>query len=181
MGRKRKSLNPSQYYQRGDLALNQRLNEPIVDPAPLSKEQIDEVEDALIAAGFAQNRTRPRNLILAALANTLDYQKVPYKPYVFKKLTRATFGADRPKGAHQKEHARMLLIAAIFLAWRIAFKEEPRVSRKIVQKDLRTIRSPFVVFAGQILTLAKIGKVEDNLNAFLAYERATPITIEDEQ
>jgi len=180
MGRKRKPIDPSKEWQRGDEAITQRLGEPISNGAPLSQAKIAEVDDALITAGFASNRTRPRNLILAALANTLEYQKTPYKPYVFKKLTRITFGTDRPKGPHQKVHARRLLISALFLAWRTAFQKEPRINRKIVQKDLRTTRTPFVVFAAQILAIAKIGKVEDNLNHYRVHERSVPVVINDD-
>jgi hypothetical protein len=73
-----------------------------------------------------------------------------------------------------------LLISAIFLAWRIAFQKEPRINRKIVKKDKHTIRTPFVVFAAQILAIAKIGKVEDNLNHYRVHERSVPVVINDD-
>jgi hypothetical protein len=181
MGRKRKPIDPSKYWKRGDLAITRRLKEPISDGVQLTQAQMDEVDDALISAGFPRNRTRPRNLILAALSHALDYQKTPYKPYVFKKLTRDTFGTDRPKGPHQKIRIRILLISALFLAWRIAFQKEPRINRKIVQKDKRTVRTDFVVFAAQILAMAKIGKVEDNLNQYRIHERSVRSFISDDE
>ena len=168
----RKPLRSSQYWKRDDVAITQRLNEPIVTPAPLSKEYLDALDEALIDAGFPRNRTRARNLILAALANVLDYQKRPYKSYAFAQLTRDSFGAARCAGPHQKELARLLLIHSLFLAWRISFERKPTISRKITAKDQKTIRSPFVVFAGSILALAGIGKVEDNLAIYKSYEAA---------
>jgi hypothetical protein len=73
MGRKRKPINPSKHWKRSDLAVAHRLNEPISNGTLLTQAQIDEVDDALISAYFPRNRTRPRNLILAALSHVLDY------------------------------------------------------------------------------------------------------------
>jgi hypothetical protein len=107
------------------------------------------------------------------LANAIDYQEALYKPYAFSQLTRDSFGAARSAGPHQKELARLLLIHSLFLAWRISFDKKPTISRKIVEKDKKTIRSPFVAFAAEILALADIGKVEDNLAIYKSYEAAT--------
>jgi hypothetical protein len=150
----------------------ERINEPFYTP-PLSSEKIAQVDDALIAAGFGPKRTRPKNLIVSALANAIDYQEVPYKPYTFQQLTRDSFGAARSAGPHQKELARLLLIHSLFLAWRMSFDKKPTISRKITAKDPKTIRSPFVVFAQSILALAGIGKVEDNLAIYKSYAAAT--------
>lgn len=172
MGSKPKPLHPASHWVRGDEAISQRLNERFTEH-PLTPDQITEVDDALISASFTSNRTRPKNLILVALANALDYLATPYKPYVFKKLTRDTFGANRPYGPHQKLRARLLLGAALFQAWRLGHGTEPRINRKIVEKDKRTVRTPFVIFAAQILAIAKIGKVEDSLMLYRSFERAT--------
>ena len=150
----------------------ERINEPFYTP-PLSSEQIAKVDDALIAAGFGPKRTRQKNLIVSALANAIDYQEVPYKPYAFKELTRDSFGAACSAGPHDKELARLLLMHSLFLAWRMSFDKKPTISRKITAKDHKTIRSPFVLFAESILALARIGKVEDNLATYKSYEAAT--------
>ena len=171
MGRKRKPINPSLYWRRADLAITQRLNEPFVTKQ-LSAQDLAEVNDAMIAAGFPKNKLRPRALILSALANAKDYRQTPHKPYTWKKLTRTSFGATRARGNQHNAALRFFLIAALFLAWRIAFGKEPRINRKIVKKDLHTIKTPFVVFAAQILAIVNIRKVEDNLNWYRIYERA---------
>jgi hypothetical protein len=171
MGRKRKILDPSKAWKRADLAITQRLQEPIVGVPDLTVEQVEEVSSALMAACFSDEGAQVKSQILAALANTIEYQKTPYKPYVFKKLRRDTLGCARSKGPHQKEAARFLLIGTLFWAWRHEFGQEPKINRKIVQYDWQTRTTPFVAFATSILAVAKIYKVIDNLNAYLAHER----------
>jgi hypothetical protein len=180
MGRRRKPINPALHWKRGDLAITQGLVEPIFTPQ-LSAHDIAEVDDVLISAGFPKNRMRARKLILTALANAQDYKKTPHKSYVRKKLTRASFGASRPRGRRQNIELRMMLIAALFIAWRITFKKEPRVNRKIVKKDLRTVRTPFVAFAAPILALAKVGQIEENLTWYRSYEKAVYAGLSFEQ
>ena len=172
MGRQAKTLDPATHWERGDEAITIRLTERHTEKT-LTNDQVVEVDDAFITAGFASNRTRPKKLVLGALTNALDYLATPYKPYVFKKLTRDTFGTERPHGPHQMLRVRLLLCAALFQAWRLDHQSEPRINRKIVQKDKRTTRTPFVIFAAQILAIARIGKVEDSLMLYRSYERAT--------
>ena len=171
MGRKRKPINPSLYWRRADLAITQRLNDPFITKQ-LSAQDLAEVDDAMIAAGFPKKKLRPRTLILSALANAKDYRQTPHKPYTWKKLTRTSFGANRTRGNQDNAALRFFVIAALFLAWRLAFGKEPRINRKIVRKDRHTIKTPFVVFAAQILAMVNIRRVEDNLNLYRIYERA---------
>ena len=172
MGRKRKILDPSKEWKRADLAITHRLKEPIVGVPDLTEEQVFEVSSALMAAGFSDQGAKVKDRILIALANAIDYQKTPYKPYVFKKLRRDTLGCARSRGPHQKALVRYLLIYSLFWAWRQEFGQEPKINRKIAQGDWEKNTTPFVAFAKPILAAAKIYKVIDNLNTYLAYERA---------
>ena len=155
-------------YVTGDIAM-QRLHEPIMEYS-LSKDQEQQIRDALDSAGIHENRLQIEERLTTALSNTIDYTKNPYKPYPYKKLTKITFGVSRARGAHQKELIRMYLIHTLFLVWRNAFATEPRISRKITSGDLQTIRSPFVIFAGEILAIGGIGKPEDHLTLYRSYE-----------
>lgn len=157
-------------YKSDDVAMR-RLHEPMMDYA-ITGQQMQQIKDALDSAGIYQYRSRIEANIARALGNAIDYTNHSFKPYAFKKLTKLTFGTARVKGPHRKELIRMQLIHALFLAWRHAFGSEPTISRKITAKDQWTVRSPFVVFATEILAIAHIGKPEDHLTLYRSYENA---------
>lgn len=149
-----------------------RLSEPFTKPS-LSVEQREKVKLALDGAGILGRRSQLEEKLINAIAQAIHYQTNPYKPYNFKKLTKVSFGTSRAKGPRQKELVRFYLIHTLFWIWRKYFQIEPTISRKIVAGDVLTKRSPFVSFARDVLLIAGIRKVEDNLTKYRSYERAT--------
>lgn len=162
--------NDVRQYVAGDIAM-QRLREPIME-YPLSADQRRQIKDALDSAGIYKNRHQIEQRLSTALSNAIEYTKNPYKPYLYKKLTKITFGTTRSRGAHQKELIRLHVVHVLFWVWRNAFGTEPTISRKITAKDSATMRSPFVIFAAEVLAMAKIGKPEDHLTLYRSYEDA---------
>lgn len=162
--------NDVRQYVAGDIAM-QRLRDPIME-YPLSADQQRQIKDVLDSAGIYKNRYQIEQRLSTALSNAMEYTKNPYKPYPYKKLTKITFGTTRPKGAHQKGLIRLHVVHTMFWVWRNAFGAEPTISRKITAKDSTTMRSPFVIFAAEILAMAKIGKPEDHLSLYRSYEDA---------
>jgi hypothetical protein len=165
----KKKIQPSQAINNA-VAIAQ-LDKPIKSANP-KKTIVKKIQDVLDSTNVRKHRTRIERLILIALSNALEYQKQPHKTYNGKKLTKANFGTARPKGAHQKELIRFHLICTLFWAWRTEFKLEPTINRKITKKTRDTIRSPFVVFAGEMLQIAGIGKPEEHLASYRSYEKA---------
>lgn len=162
--------NDVSQYETGDIAM-QRLREPIMEHS-LSADQQRQIKDVLDSAGIYKNRHQIEQRLSTAISNAMEYIKNPCKPYPYKKLTKITFGTTRPKGAHQRELIRLHVIHALFWVWRNAFGVEPSISRKITAKDSATMRSPFVIFAAEILAMVKIGKPEDHLSLYRSYEDA---------
>ena len=153
----------------GDIAMR-ALQAPIFPPALLSQDDLNDLDQALLAAGIFKNKTRIHSFLAQALSHALAYTQKPYLSYDQKKLTRQSYGTKRSFGPHQKEVIRLLLCAAIFRAWRDYFNEEPRISRPLTPKYPNAVRSAFVSFAGDIFRIARMRKVEDRLIAYRAYE-----------
>jgi hypothetical protein len=167
----RKSKNLQYTLNRPKKSAINRLKEPITDPILLPS-QVERVREALDSAQIHIYRHNIEGRISIALANAIEYKNNRFKPYTHRKLTKNSFGAARKKGAHSQELVRLMLIHSLFWAWRKEFKREPTINRKIVTKDQTTIRSPFVVFARDILAIANIGKPEDHMATYRSYEDA---------
>lgn len=148
------------------------LEAPIRLSPNLSEANSIALENALLSAGILKNQTRIKKDLEKALSQALAYSKDPYLSYNQKKLTRQSFGTERPSGPRQKDAICLLLSAAIFRAWREYFDQEPRISRPITSKKPRAVRSAFVSFARDIFKIAKISKVEDRLLAYRKHERS---------
>lgn len=171
MPKKIQTFKQKDWGPRGDLALS-RLSEPFIKPS-LSDELQEKVKLALDGARILGRRSQLEERLINAIAQAIDYKTHPYKPYNFKKLTKVSFGTSRTRGPRQKELVRFYLIHTLFWIWRKYFRLEPTISRKIVTGDEHTQRSPFVSFARDILLIAGIRKVEDNLTRYRSYEKAT--------
>jgi hypothetical protein len=171
MPKKTKVLNQKAWGPSGDLAMR-RLAEPFFNPS-LSDNLQKRVRFALDNAGILKYRNQIEERLINAIAQAIDYKTHPYKSYNFKKLTKVSFGTSRTRGPRQKELVRFYLMHALFSIWRKYFQIEPTISRKIVTGDEHTQRSPFVSFAHDILLIAGIRKVEDNLTRYRSYEKAT--------
>jgi hypothetical protein len=154
---------------RGDIAMK-ALQAPIVSNASLSAVQQEALENALRAAGILKAKSSIQTYLALALSDAIFYTKKPFLSYNQKKLTRQSFGTDRPSGPHQKDVARLVLCAALFRAWRQYFDEEPTVSRPLTPKLPNAVRSQFVRFARDIFRIAQMRKVEDRLLAYRTYE-----------
>lgn len=154
----------------GDVAMK-ALYLPIRPTPNLSEANRFALDNALLAAGILKNKSRIEKYLGDALSQALAYAKDPYLTYTQKKLTRQSFGTDRPKGRHNKDAVCLLLSAAVFRAWRQSFNQEPRISRPLTTKKPGAVRSPFVRFARDLFKIAKIGKVEDRLYAYRKFER----------
>jgi hypothetical protein len=148
------------------------LEAPIRPSPNLSEANSVALENALLSAGILKNQSRVKKDLEKALSQALAYSKDPFLSYNQKKLTRQSFGTDRPSGPHQKDAICLLLSAAIFRAWRQYFDQEPRISRPLTSKKPRAVRSACVSFARDIFKIAKISKVEDRLLAYRKYERS---------
>ena len=154
-----------------DVAMKALLS-PIRPSPNLSEANSVALENALLSAGILKNQSRIMKDLEKALSQALAYSKDPFLSYNQKKLTRQSFGADRPSGPHRKDAICLLLSAVMFRVWRQYFDQEPRISRPITSKKPRAVRSAFVSFARDIFKIAKISKVEDRLLAYRKYERS---------
>lgn len=144
-----------------------------IQVAALNSHQQEIVKGALDTAYIKKNRAFIEAQIFSALAHALHYQHLMHHSYSLKKLTKSSFGTSRPKGAHKKELVRFYLIACLFRVWRNEFGVEPKVNRKITKSNPDILRTPFLVFAKEILSIVGIGKPEDHISTYRSYEEAT--------
>ena len=105
--------------------------------------------------------------ITQSLISCQEFREHPYHSYRGKKVTRNSFGTDRPYGRVDEERMRFHLIGTIWVAWLKGMRKNPVVNNK---GDART---PFVDFAAAVMGLIEIGKVEDYLEQYQSYRQAT--------
>jgi len=104
--------------------------------------------------------------ITQSLISCQEFREHPYHSYRGKKVTRNSFGTDRPYGRVDEERMRFHLIGTIWVAWLKGMRKKPVVNNK------GDVRTPFVVFAAAVMGLIEIGKVEDYLEQYQSYRQA---------
>lgn len=102
-----------------------------------------------------------------SLISCQEFREQPYHSYKGKKVTRISFGTNRPQGRVDEELMRFHLIGTIWASWFKGMRKQPVVNNK---GDKRT---PFVDFAAAIMDLIGIGKAEDYLEQYQSYRQAT--------
>ena len=123
------------------------------------------VQAAIKSAKFQQNSQKAEDILVRAIEDTLDYRANPHASYKGKKVTRISFGTERPAGRKDETLIRAIVISALFRAWLLGLGKSPRINNKGYRP------SSFVVFAESILRIAGIGKVVDHLEQYRSYRK----------
>jgi hypothetical protein len=130
-----------------------------IDPRRLA------VQKVIAGAKFQQNSKQAEDILVRAIENARDYRANPHASYKGKKVTRDSFGTDRPKGRKDETLIRAVVMSALFRSWLLGFGASPRINNKGYPA------SPFVIFAEPILRMAGIGKIEDHLEQYRSYRK----------
>lgn len=124
-----------------------------------------DIRKALAESKFKNNLTKAEDILVRAIEDALFYRANPHASYKGKKVTRISFGTDRPKGRKDETLIRAIVISALFQSWQLEFEKSPRINNKGYRA------SPFVIFAELIFRIANIGKVEDHLEEYRSFRK----------
>ena len=124
------------------------------------------VKKTMRKARFKYRTARCEDMILEAILTARHYRENPHFSHAGKKVTRSTYGTERPNDRKQ-EGIRFYLLGMLWYAWIIGTGEKPVVNNR------RNPDLPFVVFVKSIAPWFGLGNVIKNLECFQSFRKLT--------
>ena len=126
-----------------------------------------EVRETLLRRDFPkESRKVCETIIVRAIRQVRTYRKKRSKTYWCPVTNHYVPYRVRPRGRSRDElRIRMLLMHAVFRAWRKAFMADPVINNR--GNDAR----PFTLFAQDIFVIEPMENIEDNLEHYRSYIR----------
>jgi hypothetical protein len=131
---------------------------------PITERQL---EQCIRVAGFPFNKRKfAFEVISAGLMVFREHRQRRYYGSKGRSIKKPTSAHAAHKGRHRQDHARFVLIAALYRAWWRAFGTAPTLNHK------SHLSSPFETFAIQVLSREGIGHIHQHLEAYGSYSKA---------
>ncbi len=136
------------------------------EPLTLEQRIRVSVQKTMRKARFKYRTARCEDMILEAILTARHYRDNPHFSHAGKKVTRSTYGTERPNDRKQ-EGIRFYLLGMLWYAWVIGNSEKPVINNR------RNPDLPFVVFVKSIAPWFGLGNVIKNLECFQSFRKLT--------
>ena len=136
-------------------------------PLPPSLLLRQNIRTIILASKFSHKVPVYQARIALAIEECEQFRAQPSHRYPGQRSTKNPFDRKKPKGRKSEELLRLYLMGVLWETWLRGTHKQPVVNNK------GNARTPFVKFVASIFELSAMGKVEDHLEEYQSYRRAT--------